>query len=141
VEEKQKIHSRPWWEAYVFTVGVIVAMAAFLATCNLFLSVPYADHVFFALMAVASLYGAVRRPTKDSSPVANILLAVLFGLASSVHLSRSQLVLGTGYAGLTILWLLSFIRALITQRQARRERLAKLDRVIDVLRRTSQRGD
>jgi hypothetical protein len=131
----------PWWEPYAFTAGVLAAFVVVLIAFGYIARVPYFEHVFFVLWAIAVWVGVFRGSSTPPSLVGNICLAAFFGLAGVAYLSKSKYVLGIGYVGLAPICLFLAIRAGTIQRARTKEGLAKLDRAVETLRRAVQNDE
>ena len=88
----------PWWEPYVFTVGVLVAFVAFFIACGIFGDflerIPFGWPVFFGLWTMAAIVESFRKSRTASSLVGNLLLSLFFGLAAVAYATKSDRVLG-----------------------------------------------
>ena len=125
----------PWWEPYVFTACIAAAFIALLMACGYIGRIPFVEHVLFALMTIAAVIGAIRRPTTALSLAGNIFVSLFFALASLAYLLKAHPLLGIGYAVLAGIWLCLSINAGVTRHRQKREASAKLDRAVETLRR------
>ena len=138
VTEENGRRKWPWWESYVFTAGVLATFVVVLIALGYIAGIPHLEHVFFALMTIATLVRVFRRSSTPPSLAGNILLAAFFGLAGAAYLSKSEFVWGISYAILALTCLFLAVRAGSILRARRKERLAKLDRAVESLRRAVQ---
>jgi len=133
---------RNWlcWEPYVFTAFAAAAFVALLKVLGFIAEIPFALHILFAVMTLVGLLEAILKPSKPGSVFGCICAVVFFGLAGMAYISQAQVLLGVGHFTFAAIWAGLSIKAGITRYKMRREQLARLDRVVDSLRRAVQ-GD
>lgn len=125
----------PWWEPYAFTAGVFAAFVALLACLWLVGRHPFAEHVFFVGMTVASILEAARGTSRQPAVLSNFCCLLMTTLAAVGYLSQANQLLGVGYAVLAGAWASMTINAVVTRRRLRREASARLDASVERVRR------
>lgn len=125
----------PWWEPYAFTAGVFAAFVALMAFLWLVGRHPFAEHVFFVGMTVASVFEAARGTSRSPSVLSHFSCLLMATLAAVGYLSQDNHLLGIGYAALAGAWASMTINAVVTRRRQRREASARLEASIERMRR------
>ena len=129
------VRNWPWWEPYAFTAGVFAAFVALLVCLWLVGRHPFAEHVFFVGMTVASICEAARGTSRQPAVLSNLCCLLMATLAAVGYLSQNNQVLGVGYAALAGAWASMTINAVVTRRRLRREASTRLDASVERVRR------
>ena len=127
------VSKRPWWEPYIFTAFVFAGFIVLLILFGYVASIPVIEPVLFGLITIAAIIEAFRKRSGDPSVVGNFMFSIFLGLASAACFSKANLVIGTGYAVLCVIWLCLSINAGYLRRTMNKDRQAKLDRAVATL--------
>jgi len=138
-----RLRGWPWWEPYVFTLGVLLAFIGFIVACGVFGD--FLDHIFLGwplflgLCTIGALIGSFRKAGALASPVWSALMSVWMGMAAVVHVTKAEHPLALWYGLLAAIWCIITTRAVVMRGVTKRERLARMERTVETVRRAVDR--
>ena len=126
-----------WWEPYVFTLLIILAMAAFLAASGVFGDildgVPYGWPILFSMCTVAGVVDSFRRPLAASAVAGNLLFMLFFAAGALVYVTSGQPSVGIWYGVLAAVSLCLAAKAAVARRTWKLEQLQRLDKTVETV--------
>ena len=122
-----------WWEPYLFTAGVLLAIVVAFIVFGYITTIPYVELILFVLATIAAVATAFRSSSTIPTFIDKILVATFFTLASVAYISMAESALALVFAGMALIWLCLSVHAVVIRRARLKEQTAKFGLTVEAL--------